>query len=196
MKLDRINKYIQRLSYVTTIHIRKSSMELTRFYRKILLVTSRCTTVFTRNSSSLSEHKIKCTSSDDKNLDWLHAPEDLSGVTPYYQKTFNLAAYVNNSEFLQNLIHLNVNLAKLEKHPRIVDKLLKLNFKEIKNHILFINDYVGEEEIGNYLTKNPMILCEPLNDLEVRINYLQSKHFSKKQTKTIVSRNPFWLMFR
>lgn len=122
--------------------------------------------------------------------------EDLSTVTPYYPQTYNLAAYVNNSEFLQNLVHLNVNLSKLEKKPNVVEKILKLNFNEIKKHILFINDFVNEEKLGSYLTKNPLILCESLQDLEVRIHYLQSKHFSQHQISRIIEHNPFWLMFR
>ncbi|XP_063838842.1 transcription termination factor 3, mitochondrial [Ostrinia nubilalis] len=121
--------------------------------------------------------------------------EDLSSVTPYYPNTFNLASYVNNSEFLQNLLHLNINLSKIEKNPHVVNKILKLNFDDIKKHILFINDFVDKEELGNYLTKNPLILCQPLDDLEVRINYLQSKHFSKSQISRIIQHNPFWLMF-
>lgn len=123
--------------------------------------------------------------------------EDVSEITPYFPKSFNLAAYVNTSETLQNLVHLNVNLSKIEKKPYVAEKILKLDFeKDIKKQIWFLKDYVDAEEIGEYITKNPLILCEPLEDLDIRINYLKSKRFSNSQIQRIVSQNPFWLMYR
>ncbi|CAG4968012.1 unnamed protein product [Colias eurytheme] len=122
--------------------------------------------------------------------------DDLSELAPNHPVSFNLAAYVNNSELLQNLIHLNVNLAKIEKKPFIVKKILKLNFdRDVKKHIFFLKDYVTAECIGEFITKNPLILCESIEDLEVRINYLQSKYFNLQQIKHIISKNPFWLMY-
>lgn len=125
------------------------------------------------------------------------ATEDLSHLTSYFPKSFNLAAYVNKSETLQNLIHLEVDLSKIEKKPHIAEKILKLDFiQDVKKHIFFIKDFVDSNNIGTFLTKNPLILCEALEDLEVRVNYLRSKHFSDTQISRIVSQNPFWLMFR
>lgn len=125
------------------------------------------------------------------------ATEDLSHITPYFSNTFNLAAYVNNSETLKKLVDINVDLSKIEKKPHIVNKILKLDFeKHMKEHIVFLNDYVGLDEVGNLLTKNPLILCEPIQDLQVRVNYLESKGFQNEQIKRIIVRNPFWLMFK
>lgn len=122
--------------------------------------------------------------------------EDLSTITPYFSNTFNLAAYVNQSETLKNLVNLNVNLSKIEKKTYFVEKFLKLDFdKDMKGHIIYLNDFVGMEEIGDFLTKNPMILCEPLEDLQVRVNYLYSKGFKENQIQRIITKNPFWLMF-
>lgn len=123
--------------------------------------------------------------------------EDLSGVTPFFPNTFNLAAYVNNSDTLKNLVNLNVNLSNIEKKPYVVEKILRLDFdKDMKQHIIFLNDFVGLDEIGKFLTKNPLILCEPLQDLQVRVNYLESKGFKCDQVKRIITANPFWLNFR
>ncbi|CAH0404763.1 unnamed protein product [Chilo suppressalis] len=121
--------------------------------------------------------------------------EDLSTFTTYFPKTFNLASYINNSETLQNLLHLDVNLSKIEKKPQLVEKILKLSCGNIENFILFIKDYVNVDEIGTFITKNPLILYESLEDLNVRINYLQSKKFSSNDIQRIVSKNPYWLMF-
>lgn len=122
--------------------------------------------------------------------------EDLSSISPFLSNTFNLAAYVNNSNTLKNLVNLNVNLSKMEKKPQNVNKILRLDFeKDMKGHIIFINDFVGMEGVGNFLTKNPMILCERLQDLEVRVNYLKFKAFKDDQIKRIITANPYWLMF-
>lgn len=123
--------------------------------------------------------------------------KDVSDITPYFPKSFNLAAYVNTSETLQNLVNLNVNLSKIEKKPYIAEKILKLDFeKDIKKQIWFLKDYVSAEEIGGYITKNPLILCEPLEDLETRVNYLRSKRFTESEIQRIISQNAFWLMYR
>lgn len=123
--------------------------------------------------------------------------EDISTVTPNFKDTYNLAAYVNRSETLQNLVHLNVNLSKIEKKPYIAEKILRLDFeKDMKNHILFIQDYVGMDAIGDFITKNPMIFFEDLNDLNTRVNYLSSKHFMEDEIQRIICKNPFWLSFR
>ncbi|XP_059048902.1 transcription termination factor 3, mitochondrial [Achroia grisella] len=121
--------------------------------------------------------------------------EDLSDVNPHLPKTFNLAAYVNKSRILQNLLFLNVNLSKIEKKPHIAEKLMKLDFDDIKDHILFLKDYVDADNIGIFFTINPMILYQSLDDLKVRIHYLQSKCFTHDQIQQIISKNPFWLMF-
>lgn len=126
-----------------------------------------------------------------------YTSEDLSTVTPYFPQSLNLAAYVNNSETLQNLIHLNVNLSKIEKKPFIAEKILKLNFEaDIKKSLMFLKDFVNADDIGNFLTKNPLILCEDIEHLEVRVNYLKSKQFNQDEISRIITKNPFWLMYR
>lgn len=123
--------------------------------------------------------------------------KDVSEITPYFPDSFNLSAYINSSQTLQNLLHLNVNLSKIEKKPHVVNKIITLDFNnDMKNHILFLSDYVGSENIGQFITKNPLILCEAIEDLQVRVNYLESKRFDADQIKQIISKNPFWLMFR
>lgn len=121
--------------------------------------------------------------------------EDIS----YYGQvnpTFNFAQYVNKSEALKNLIKLGVNLHKIEKHQKCAQALLKLDFeRDIKSRLLFLNDYVSPDDLGDFITKNPMILREDLDDMQVRINYLTSKKFDKEMIERIITKNPFWLMF-
>ncbi|CAK1603236.1 unnamed protein product [Parnassius mnemosyne] len=106
-------------------------------------------------------------------------------------------ALQTTSEDLSTLLHLNVNLSKIEKKPFVAEKILKLNFEEedTKGILMFIKDYVGVEDIGNFLTKNPLILFETVEDLKIRVNYLESKKFKNESIRRIITQNPFWLMF-
>lgn len=143
--------------------------------------------------SSISKYTGKSVSETDVMNSVSH---DLSSVKPFLPKTYNLAAYVNDSEILKNLLYLNVNLSNLEKKPKVAEKILKLNFNDIKHHILFLRDNIGSDNVGNFITKNPMILNEPLEDLKIRLFYLESKRFSKEQIQQIILKNAFWLNFR
>lgn len=126
--------------------------------------------------------------------------EDISHVAPYLKPTFNFAAYVNKSETLQQLVKLGVNLHQIEKSKdtEVVPFILKLDFEnDIKNHIRFFHDHgVTLEDVANIFSRNPLILKERLEDLDVRINYLESKRFDKEMITRILIKNPFWLSFR
>lgn len=124
--------------------------------------------------------------------------EDISHVAPYLKPTFNFAAYINNSETLQSLLRLGVNLHSLEKQKGVPEFILKLDFENhIKNYIIFLHDRgLDTEEIAVLLTKNPFILKENLDDLDVRINYLKSKKFDDQMILRILTKNPHWLSFR
>lgn len=170
-----------------------------RILRDISVSRYICQYVQVKNASNvLQQYKVPNDAESDTEATVLQkVDKDLSGLTPYYPKSFNLTGYVNTSETLQKLIQLNVNLSQIEKKPHIAEKILKLHFeRDIKDHILFLKDYVNIEELGSFITKNPLILTELIDDLRVRINYLESKCFSKMQIKRIISKNPFWLMFR
>lgn len=122
-----------------------------------------------------------------------------ASVAPALRPTFNFAAYVNNSETLQQLIKLGVDLTKIERRRGLPEFVLKLDFeKDMKNHIQFLHQECGipMESFGNVLTKNPLIFKESLLDLETRVNYLRSKLFKPMEIARIAELNPYWLMFR
>lgn len=122
--------------------------------------------------------------------------EDLS----YYgsiQPTFNFAKYVNQSDTLKNFIKLGVNLHKIEKHPKNIDRFLQLDFeRDVKKYITFLSDYIPPDCLGDYISKNPQILFQDIENLQTRINYLESKKFTIDMIKRILTKNPFWLMFK
>lgn len=124
--------------------------------------------------------------------------EDISHVAPYLKPSFNFAAYVNKSETLQKLVHLGVELYKLEKKPDIAQFILQLDFeRDLKKHIIFLTDLgLQTEDLGKFITKNPLIFKEDLDNLEVRINYLKYKKFNNEMILRIVQDAPTWLNFR
>lgn len=115
---------------------------------------------------------------------------------PHIRPAFNFAAYVNKSESLQHLVKLGVDLHKLEKRKGIPQFILQLDFeRDMREHLKFLTEVgVPLEGLGEFVTKNPLIFKEDLGDMEVRINYLESKRFLPEQISRIVCKNPFWLM--
>lgn len=124
--------------------------------------------------------------------------EDLSHIAPYLKPSYNFAAYVNKSETLQELLKLGVNLYKVEKIRDAPNYITSLNFEnDIKEHVIFIHSLgLSVENIGVFITKNPFIFKEDLNDLKTRVAYLKFKKFDDESITRILSLNPKWLQFR
>ncbi|XP_006900414.1 PREDICTED: mTERF domain-containing protein 1, mitochondrial [Elephantulus edwardii] len=111
--------------------------------------------------------------------------------------SFTLRDYVDHSETLQKLVLLGVDLSKIEKHPDAANLLLRLDFeKDIKQILLFLKDLgLEDNQLGSFLTKNYAIFSEDLENLRTRVNYLQSKNFSKTDITQMVRKAPFLLNF-
>lgn len=120
---------------------------------------------------------------------------DFSTMKPVLRPTFNLAAYVNESHSLQQLVNLGVELYKFDSDPNVMKTILQLDFeRDMKPYIRFIHDCgVPVEELGKFFTKNPMLFAEHMDDLITRINYLEHKRFSKEMITTIIRKHPKWL---
>ncbi|XP_076272945.1 mitochondrial transcription termination factor 3 [Rhynchophorus ferrugineus] len=124
--------------------------------------------------------------------------EDISHISSYLKPTYNVAAYANKSETIQQLVKLGVNIAAIEKKkPEAVTDILKLSFDDIKGHIIFFNQLgLDNSQISYLITNNPYIFRETLDNLDVRITYLKFKQFTNDMVSRIVGRNPFWLSYR
>ncbi|MBZ3878186.1 Transcription termination factor 3, mitochondrial [Sciurus carolinensis] len=111
--------------------------------------------------------------------------------------SFTLRDYVDHSETLQKLVLLGVDLSKIEKHPDAANFLLRLDFeKDIKQILLFLKDLgLEDNQLGPFLTKNYAIFSEDLENLKIRVTYLQSKNFSKADIAQMVKNAPFLLNF-
>ncbi|XP_060133679.1 transcription termination factor 3, mitochondrial isoform X1 [Zootoca vivipara] len=112
-------------------------------------------------------------------------------------ESFSLQDYVDHSETLQKLVLLGVDLSKVEKRSVAGQLFLKLDFeKDIKNIILFLKDVgLEDKQLGPFLTKNPYIFREEVEDLKTRVAYLTSKKFSKEAIAQMVSGAPYLLLF-
>lgn len=123
--------------------------------------------------------------------------ETTESFPTYFTPTFNFAAYVDKSETLRKFVELGVDLSKIEKKKGLPQFILKLDFeRDVKKHLLFLHDIgIPADYYGYFLTKNPLIFKESIDDLETRVYYLRSKRFSLENVREIVSRNPFWLSF-
>ncbi|XP_046685781.1 transcription termination factor 3, mitochondrial-like [Homalodisca vitripennis] len=66
----------------------------------------------------------------------------------------------------------------------------------MKLHLRFLHDIgLPAEEFGKFITKNPFIFKQQLDDLQVRVNYLEAKKFTTDAITRIVTANPVWLNF-
>lgn len=105
----------------------------------------------------------------------------LEELRPPAKRSFNLAAFVNNSNTLQELLKLGVSLYDIENsNTNAAALLLKLDFeKDCIAYIKFLVDNgVKEKNLGRFITEFPMIFSQHMDDLQTRVNYLESKGFS------------------
>lgn len=124
--------------------------------------------------------------------------EDLSDIGPYMTPTYNFAKFANESDTIQQLVNLGVELHKLEANREVLEMFLRLDFdKNIKPYIQFLHDCgVHSDNLGFFITRNPMIFKENMDDLHTRIRYLRAHDFSVKMIQEIVNKHPPWLSFK
>lgn len=124
--------------------------------------------------------------------------EDLSHLAPNITPTYNFAKFADQSRTLQELVKLGVELYKLEKDREIVEMFLSLDFdRDMKPYIQFLHDCgVESENLGWFITRNPRIFKEDMDDLYTRIRYLRAHNFTPEMIKEIVNKHPPWLSFK
>lgn len=122
---------------------------------------------------------------------------DATTATPNTRPAHNLAAYVKKSPTLQRLIELGVDLHSIERRNGLAEFVLRLDFeRDIQPHLRFLSDVgLAGDQLGAFVSRNPLIFKEDLETLTTRINYLQSKRFAATDIGRIVRTNPHWLMF-
>lgn len=131
------------------------------------------------------------------NPEWYKSPGAHDKLELFQNPSFHLYPYVRESKTLQKLIQLGVDLHRIERRKGLGKFLLNLDFdRDIQSHLIFLNDIdIESTSLAEIITKNPLIFKEDLDDLTVRINYLEMKKFAPKEIIRIIEKNPFWLMF-
>jgi len=123
--------------------------------------------------------------------------EDLSDIGSPLTPTFSFAKYANKSYTIRKLVDLGVSLYKFETKEGMVEYILNLDFdRDVKPYIRFLHDCgVPMDYLGTFITKNPNIFKEDMDDLHTRIRYLRAHNFNMLMIKTIICKNPNWLSF-
>ena len=123
--------------------------------------------------------------------------EDLSDLGTNPLPSYNIASFADKNKTIQELVKLGVELWKIDKNIEMAKKLLILDFeKDVKPYIQFLHDSgVPDNQLGDFITKNPFIFNVDLDDLRTRIRYLRAHEFNPKMIATIITKNPFWLSF-
>ena len=95
--------------------------------------------------------------------------EVINHIRPTLKKSFNLAAYVNVSETLQQLLKLEVDLSKIDKRPDVASYIVRADFKEdIEPYILFlVNNGVNIADVAAVINRNPFILMVSTSELVI-----------------------------
>uniref|UniRef100_A0A914WHN7 Uncharacterized protein n=1 Tax=Plectus sambesii TaxID=2011161 RepID=A0A914WHN7_9BILA len=120
-------------------------------------------------------------------------PFDPESLPPTHTRT--LANLVNHYEMLQNLVELGMDLFSVELRTKMAPTLAKLNWERDVAPRLRLLLKIGMDmtELGDYLTRNPFILIQEMQDLVARINYLESKRFTKSEVLRIATKSRYWL---
>lgn len=120
-------------------------------------------------------------------------PLDTSLLPPSHSRS--LAPYVNHVPLLRVLVDVGVDLFEIEcKYPAVPRHLLRLPYAEARTKIRWLVS-IGftPDSLGDYLTRNPYVLLQNLEDMKARVNYLASIKFTHKEILKLVSEFRFWL---
>lgn len=109
--------------------------------------------------------------------------------------TFDLAYLINESATLKRFVEMGVDVYRWN-HPNDKAKyVLTLDFeRDCVQHLVFLNDLgIKNKNLAQFLSYNPWIFKETIEDLRVRINYLESRDFNQEEIREILIRAPFLL---
>lgn len=116
----------------------------------------------------------------------------LDELAPPIKRSYNLAAYVNSSKCLQELIKLGVSLYDIENvNFKMAQRLITMDFEiDCAPYVRFLVDNgLKEKNLGRFISEFPTIFTVPIEDLQVRIDYLKSKKFTVEQISKALNRS-------
>ena len=109
--------------------------------------------------------------------------------------TFDLAYLINESLTLKRFIEMGVDVYRWNQPNSKAKYVLTLNFeRDCLQHLVFLNELgIKNKNLSDFLSYNPWIFKETIEDLRVRINYLESKGFNQNHIHDILIRAPYLL---
>jgi len=130
----------------------------------------------------------------------LDAPRNLEALDllcPPLMPTFDVAAYANKSRTVQRLAALGVQVHKFNRDYRKLRLVLGKDFEEdIQPCVAFLESVgLDSAQVSSFLTHNPLVLGEPLETLDTRVQYLRDKKFSPQAVVDILTAFPQWLSY-
>uniref|UniRef100_A0AC34FNA7 Mitochondrial transcription termination factor n=1 Tax=Panagrolaimus sp. ES5 TaxID=591445 RepID=A0AC34FNA7_9BILA len=108
----------------------------------------------------------------------------------------SMAAYVNHSKVLQNLLDLGVDLLDIDTKTTLARHFVRMDWeKDAFPRLNWLVKSIGvdHEMLASYITRNPFFLIQNLDEMKERVSYLKSKKFTKAQIIKIVTENRYWL---
>ncbi|KAJ1530344.1 hypothetical protein ONE63_005258 [Megalurothrips usitatus] len=116
------------------------------------------------------------------------APTPAAGPMPLHE-------LANRSTKIKELVKLGVDFSVIVQRHGDLERLLHRNWEDcIKPQIRFLVDCgINPDFLGTLFTRNTPILWTDKDDIQVRLNYMQAKLFTKDQIKKIINKAPFWL---
>ncbi|CAF1345369.1 unnamed protein product [Rotaria magnacalcarata] len=111
--------------------------------------------------------------------------------------TFDLAYLINESPTLKRFAEMGVDVYRWNQPNAKAKYILTLNFeRDCVQHLVFLNELnIKNKYLAQFLGYNPWIFKETIEDLRVRLNYLESKGFTGENISDILIRAPFLLNF-
>ncbi|CAH8635703.1 unnamed protein product [Schistosoma guineensis] len=104
----------------------------------------------------------------------------------------NLAAYIPSCFTLSQLVKLGVNLSKVEAVPGVANMLMKLDFHNDIEPILWrLSDFGFQpKQIARIITAFPKLLKLPLCEISARLTYFTDRKVSSTDVVTMICRIP------
>ena len=109
--------------------------------------------------------------------------------------TFDLAYLINESPTLKRFVEMGVDVYRWNQPNTKAKYVLTLDFeRDCLQHLVFLNELgIKNKHLNDFLSYNPWIFKETIDDLRVRVNYLESKGFTSDDIRDICIRAPFLL---
>ncbi|XP_034251999.1 transcription termination factor 3, mitochondrial [Thrips palmi] len=121
---------------------------------------------------------------------WARAvvPTPATGPMPLHE-------LANRSKKIKQLVKLGVDFSKIVKRHGDLERLLQLDWEaQLKPQIQFLVDVgIDPQNLGTFFTVNTPLIWTDKDDIQVRINYLEAKQFTKEEISKILNRAPNWL---